>query len=173
MVTGHALRIGSGHFSDQKRVFAVALLCASPAGITFRIDCRSPEHQVPLGVFPVIIAGFFAGNFPQLFHEVRIKGRSQPDRLREHGRRLCLFAGNIAPCHFLTHIPFSDAQPFHRQLMGREQVDLFFYGQTGKQVFHPFNNRQAGVTETFRLIWHSKFSFICGIIMATPHKACA
>ena len=75
------------------------------------------------------------------------------------------FAGNIAPCHFLTHIPFSDAQPFHRQLMGGEQVDLFFYGQTGKQVFHPFNNRQAGVTETFRLIWHSKFSFICGIIM--------
>ena len=49
--------------------------------------------------------------------------------------------------------------------MGGEQVDLFFYGQTGKQVFHPFHNRQAGITETFRLIWHSKFSFICGIIM--------
>ena len=182
VVASHALGIGGGHLADEERVFAVALFGASPAWVTLRVNCGTPEHQMSLGVFPVIKASLFAGDLAQLFHQIRVKGGRQTDGLGEYGGRLFGVTGDIATGDLLSHIPFSDAQAFYRELVGGEQTDFFFDGQTREQVPDTFFQGQFGVAKILHNVPPKKASLLCihkesllscvGMIIALPPGCC-
>ena len=100
------------------RILSVSLMPPAPARITEDIDVRGPERK-PLIDIPVAVSGISVifrpslcrDDISDLLHDVFVKCRRHPDRLRKHRCR-------SRPCHtvqcLIPIIISRNAEPLHR-----------------------------------------------------------
>ncbi len=139
------VRRGDGR--GELRVLGVALLVAAPQRVTQQVDRRGPDVEADPVVAGAHRPGLPRHRLPDPPHEVRVPGRAESDRLREHRRR-------THPGHpvqgLLAGPPGGDAEPFHGGRVLVQEGDLLVRGEPRQQVVDALRERQVRIAERRR-----------------------
>ncbi len=147
VVAAQAVRVRRGDGRGQLRVLGVALLVTAPQRVAQQIDRRRPDVEADPVVAGAHRPGLLGDRLADPPHQLRVPGRAQAHRLREHRRR-------AHPGHavqgLLAGPPGGDAEPLHG---GRELVqegDLLVQGEPRQQIVDALRERQVRIAERRR-----------------------
>ena len=153
IITFQATDNGRPHLTCQIRIFTIALLPTSPAGITEDIDIRSPVSQstidfAGLACFQVFIeqgASFRGGHIPHLLQSFRVEGGGHTDRLRENSH--LFLRTSHAMQRFVPPVISRNTQTGNSRGGMLHQLDFFFQRQTGNDILYPDIQRKVRITK--------------------------